>query len=147
MPLGQGLKISGVPYSKFLLTNAAQPGAYVLLVYGIEGVPGSINIDNLVTLASTVGVTKSGNISTIGDVTTVAAVSTQFLAGSATRRSAIVKADSGNAGPVRIGDSNVGAARGINLQPGESISIDTTAALYYYDGAGGNKLQVLTRDD
>ena len=73
---------------------------------------------------SEVGIEAATAIETVGDVTCGAAATT-ILAADATRKRAHIKALAGNAVNVRIGDNaNVGAARGVQLQPGEGITIN-----------------------
>lgn len=47
---------------------------------------------------------------------------------------------------VRVGDSNIGASRGIRLAPGESISLETTGVVYAVAESGTPAVAVLEID-
>lgn len=55
-----------------------------------------------------------------------------LIAANTSRKAVVIAAAPGNTANVKIGDSNVGAARGVTLQPGQSITIQSTAAIYGY---------------
>lgn len=68
-----------------------------------------------------------------GDVSVPATSSAQVIAASATRLAVIITNPEGNAAPVRVGKSGVGAASGIPLEPGDSVTLATTAAVHVYN--------------
>lgn len=63
------------------------------------------------------------------------AAAASILAANAQRREAIITSLSSNGADVRIGDSNVGAARGSVLEPGGSMVVATTAEVFAYSAA------------
>ena len=91
---------------------------------------------NPVAETATVSVANASVIATVADVVVVAAAAAAVcLAANANRMSTLITSLQANTQVVRIGDSNTGAARGIELAPGESVEIDTTAPIYAYTGA------------
>jgi len=71
-----------------------------------------------------------------GDVALPAAAATQLSAGRATKRETIIKLASDAAASIRVGGSTVAAASGVLIEPGESIVISGSAAVYGYSVAG-----------
>lgn len=142
-----GLFIRGVPFSRIFVTNAAQAGETITLFYAVEEI-GKIEIENPSLRFTEIDVTKASVFDSVADVTLGAAATTQILPANAARRSAIIGNLAGNAQVLRIADSNAGAARGQELQPGESITIDTTEAIYGYNpgGAGQDVSAIWTED-
>jgi hypothetical protein len=137
-----GFQIGGLKFSEVYITNTAQPGEYMeFLVVDIGNLftLNPINATNAVTIS---GVAKntSDTIGTVADVTVVAAAAAaQVIAANTSRMSVQITSLSTNTQVVRVGDSNVGASRGDVLNPGESISYDTTAAIFAYTGAGADQ--------
>lgn len=82
----------------------------------------------------------SDTMTTPADVTTGAAA--EIVAANASRKAVTIQALSTNTAVVRVGDSNVGASRGLELQAGQSVTIETTAAIYAYSAAA-QKLAVM----
>lgn len=71
------------------------------------------------------------------DVALAAATATQIIGADATRLGVLIKNPSSNTASVRIGGAaTVGAAQGIELEPGESIPVATTAAVWGYSVPG-----------
>lgn len=64
----------------------------------------------------------------------IAATTAEMVAASdANRRALIITNLATNVGEKRVGDSGVGAANGIPLPPGESVTLDTTAEVWVYN--------------
>ena len=105
--------------------------------------------DNQTSINATVSATVSpgGTFPTGGDVACPNAASTQLIAGNANELTVMVRSSAANtyaAGTVRVGGTGVGAASGIELNPGEVITISTTAPIAAYNGSGAAvTLQVL----
>lgn len=79
-----------------------------------------------------------------GDVNIAGASSALLAAGDATRLALVVANPATNTDPVRVGGAGVGAASGIELSPGDSITLATTAAVHGYNPkAGAQTVQVL----
>lgn len=84
--------------------------------------------DNRIT--GTVGIEDATQILTPADVTTTDASVTLIRASRDTRKEVIVKSLDTNSGNLRIGDSSITSSKGVQLCPGESITLATTAAVY-----------------
>lgn len=147
-----GFAIEGLKFNGIFVTNSAQAGAYLdIMVCDLPlGSLNPINTASTTTISGTVAVDiqdtdvqvnqAADNLVTVADVTvTAAAAAASILAANAKRYSAIITSLSSNTQEVRLGDSNTGAARGIPILPGESVNIDTTAAIYAYTAAGDNQ--------
>lgn len=79
-----------------------------------------------------------------GDVSIPATSSNVLSASDATRLALIVANPPGNTDPVRVGGAGVNASSGIELQPGDSITLATTAAVHAYNPKGSaQSVQVL----
>lgn len=93
-------------------------------------------------------VVKASVLNSVADVTLAATATTQIIGTVAARFCALVCNLAGNTQTFRIGDSNAGAARGVELAPGESISIETTEAIYGYNpGGAGEDVSVIWTQD
>jgi len=140
LPVGQGFFLRGIRFSRLYVANTAQPGETITLVVAVEG-PDNINIENPLISAQLVALTKATVFEAATDVTLVAAApAAVLLAANANRRAAIICALETNTQSVRIGDSNTGIIRGAQLCPGESITIETTEAIYGYAEGGANQI-------
>ncbi len=138
-PIGQGFFMRGIRFSRVFITNLAQAGESLTLLYGVD-MSDTVSIENPSIAYSSVTTSKATVFDTVADVAVVAAAAAaQILAANAARRAAIICSLAANAQIVRIGDTNTGAARGAELSPGESITIETTEAIYAYTGAGANQ--------
>jgi len=140
LPVGQGFFLRGIRFSRLYVANTAQAGETVTLLVAVEG-PDNINIENPLISAQLVTLTKATVLDTIADVTLIAAAAAAVvLPALATRRDAIICSLAANTQTIRIGDAATGAARGAELSPGESITLETTEAIYGYTGAGVNQV-------
>ena len=105
--------------------------------------------DNSVQISETVSalITPGTTLNAGGDVACANLATTQLIPADATRLSAIIAAPVAGVwatGTVRIGGAAVGAASGIEINPGDRISIDTEAEIAAYNGSGAPiTLQVL----
>ncbi len=86
-----------------------------------------VEIDDSTPVA--VAVQGNTGLSAIADTTLTAGVSAQLVA-AGSRKSIKIKSPSSNTGPVRIGGAGVGAAAGYELDPGESVTLETGAAIH-----------------
>lgn len=90
-----------------------------------------------VAVTTTASITPGNTFEGVADVALVAVTATQIIAADATRLGVIIKNPSSNTASVRIGASgSVGAAQGVELEPGESMPVATTAAVYGYSVPG-----------
>lgn len=90
-----------------------------------------------VAVTTTASITPGNTFQGSADVALVAVTATEIIAADATRLGVLIKNPSSNTASVRIGGAaSVGAAQGIELEPGESIPIATTDAVYGYSVPG-----------
>lgn len=82
----------------------------------------------------------ASTLTTKPDASIPAGAAALVAAANPNRRRAVIANPFGNAREFRVGDVTVGAARGVEIPPGESIYLDTTAAIYAFnpDGAPQN---------
>jgi len=120
-------------YYKDIALESATGGSFVVLV-GFGSVA-----DARSTVNATVNTTIAAGASLFdgGDVATVSGAATQLLALDATRSYAIISNPSTNTVTVRIGTAGVGAATGTPLEPGMTLPMSTTAAIFAYQASGG----------
>jgi len=87
---------------------------------------------------------KASVLNTAADVVLVAGATTQIVGALSARLCVLIGNKKGNTQTMRIGDSNAGASRGSELPPGQSISIETTEAVYGYNPGGSNENVTVT---
>lgn len=119
----EGLKIAS--------TTAQTVTLSVGFLGGMPPVSGNrLSVGSLTVLPAVANSTSSPS-----DVNCPAGTATMIRDASATRlRIAVSIPTSAGAGTIRIGDASVGAARGLELLPGDKASDDTKAAIYVYNG-------------
>ena len=139
---GQGIDVGPGGFKSF---DIALPvaGAVTFTVSDTE------QADNQTAVNATVSATISpaATLAQPGDVSCAAGAITELYAGGAATLTVLVRSSDTNTyaeGTVRIGTAGVGAASGIELNPGDSIALDTTAAVYAWNAGGvAIDLQVL----
>jgi hypothetical protein len=126
---GQGMSIS---YSEFSISSATGQAVTVFAGYGQMS-------DSRANLVATFNVTvgAGASIDDGADVATVSGSASLLLPVDLTRKTAIICNPTTNTVSVRVGSSSVGAAKGVILEPGESLEYPTTAAIYAYQASGG----------
>jgi hypothetical protein len=93
-------------------------------------------------------VIKASVLNTVADVTLAATSTTQIIGQVMARFCALICNLAGNSQTFRVGDSNTGATRGVELAPGESIMFETTEAIYGYNpGGSGEAVSVVWTED
>jgi len=144
--ISKGFFLSGIRSNKFILTNAAQVGASLRVMYGVAQNP-SLTIVNPSSAASTVELTKATTPDSLADVSAVGATTTQIVSANSSRREILVHNNSA-AVTLRIGDSGAGAANGIPLPPGTGFVFSTSGDLYAYNpDAGAVTVALLSIED
>lgn len=127
----------GIGFRRYYNTvelESATGGAFVVMV-GFGSVSDARSTAN-VTVNTTVA--PGASLFDGGDVACPNGAATQLLALDATRSYAIITNPSTNTATVRIGTSGVGAATGTPLEPGMSLPVSTTAAIYARNDSGGS---------
>ena len=119
-------------------------------LYGVDEDTNTQSVPILATNAGLLRVQSAPSIAdtltTTADFTTTAATTTQALAANTSRRFAIIQnVDATDS--VRVGDSNTGAARGIVLAPGESVTFETTAAISVFPVANTPAVALVEIED
>lgn len=129
LPAGLGFR----RYYDEIELESATGGAFVVL-----GGFGSVQ-DARAVINATLNVTVSAGASLVdgGDVAVPSGAATLLLAADATRSYANIMNPSTNTVTLRIGTATVGAANGTPLEPGSTLPIATTAAIYAYQASGG----------
>lgn len=90
-----------------------------------------------VAVTTTASITPGNTFEGVADVPLTAATASKISNSDATQLGVIIKNPSSNTASVRIGGAaSVGAAQGIEIEPGESIPIATTAEVWGYSAPG-----------
>ena len=93
-----------------------------------------VEVAGVATITGTVTVNQIGRTLVSAADVSVATVSTAVVAAANSgRENLLIGSLSTNPGSVRIGDASVGAARGIELQPGQVIELETLTAVSVYN--------------
>jgi len=135
---GQALNLE-TGFSKITIRSAiAQTVRVVLASLPQDDASTSVNA----TVSATVA--PANTLDAGGDVNILATSSALLSAGDVTRMALIVSNPASNTAAVRVGGAGVGAASGVAIEPGESITLATTAAVYGYNtSSGAQSVQVL----
>lgn len=165
----RGLRIfTANGYDSIRIVGAA--GAVMRFIVGVEdvqistidgsavSVPGGVEVTNTVLnpvpinaigatfTAANVGLVSADTFTGVADVSALAGVATQIAAADAvnTEREIIIKNLNANTATMRIAGATAAAAIGHELAPGESITLNTMAAVYAFNpGAGAESLSVI----
>ena len=91
---------------------------------------------------------KATVLNTSSDVSLLAGVTTMIVGADADRLCVMIANLATNTQTFRIGNASTDASTGIELAPGESIEIETTAAVYGYNpGAGAESVSVMWTEE
>ncbi len=132
VPFPQGVGIRRY-YQSFELESATGQNLVALAGFG-SVVDGRASVTGL-TLNTQIA--PGNTLDDGGDVSCGATAATQLLAADADRMYALIKNPSTNTVTVRVGTSAVAAASGVPLEPGETLPLATTAAIYAYNPDAG----------
>lgn len=151
--LGYGVTQSELDLAKFYnaLTLRNSSGAPVTLVVAFAFgniTDDRVSITGAVVVSGTVSSnTVSGANISNAQVAVTSAAPILISAASATKRTVIIKNFTTSAQTAYIGDAAVTTANGIELAAGESITIDTQAAVYGRTAAGTASIGVITQSN
>lgn len=120
---GQALQLSE-SFRSLRITNGATPQQITCIVGD------GLFIDSTLTGNVQTQELAGATLATTAKQTTSAGVALQIAAAQATRKRLIICADINNTVPVMIGPSSVILTSGIPLDPGQSLDLETTAAVY-----------------
>lgn len=90
----------------------------------------------------TATIVQPTTFNSIADIVLAAAVTTQVLAADTARRRATITNISGNASTIRVAGIGAAAANGTPLDPGASIEVGGTAAIYAYNPSAAQSVAV-----
>lgn len=138
VPFRQGTAVKGVAFSEIFITNTAQAGVTVTLVYVTEASQ-ALEVTNAGISIATVSLARSTTLVTTADVVATNGATTLIVAANSANRKVICTNLAAGAQTLRFGDSNAGATRGTPVEPGDSIVFETTAAIYAYNPGGSSQ--------
>ncbi|KKN30028.1 hypothetical protein LCGC14_0838010 [marine sediment metagenome] len=134
VPFKKGMSIGPIDFAEVFVSNLAQTGESITF-FTVRTAPQFMQFINPSASFSEVSLTKPSVLDTVADVSCANAAATSVLGSFATKRSAMFQNKDG-AATVQIGDNNVSATRGINLGPGDVITIDTTESVFVRNDSG-----------
>lgn len=156
IPYSKGLSIRGVRYSKLYLTNEAQAGEFITLLYAVEA-EGGLQIDNPLQDADAANITgidpgvvlpvsESDYFDTFDSLAdqSMSTTPAQIVAASSVKRELILQADANNTDDIIIGDSGIGTANGIRIAPGQNFIINSKGEVYGRSVSGSQNLRVIS---
>lgn len=152
LKVSRGFFLAGVKFPKVFVTNTAQSGQYVDIVYG-EVDPRQLRIENIGEVFSTIeDILNIQNVEIVEQVldvvqpngarhpdkvTLVSGISDTLSAYAEDKRSMVIRTKTDAAGLVWIGgDESIEDEQGVPLYPGDSISIDGRAQISGYQNTG-----------
>ena len=138
IPWGVGQFLRGIPFSEFYISNTAQAGKIITLMYGVQ-VGGFLDLQNPSSVVSSVSFTKAATFTDIADVACLTATTTLVLAANAARRWAIITSLAANTGVVRVKGVNDANLQGYELAPGQAVFLDVTSAIYVRNNSGATQ--------
>lgn len=131
------------PWREVELIN---PGAGAVTIQVGIGL-GEIHDDRLIYSAP-INISKALTLVSPADVAIPAGGSIQVVAAGATRRRVLLSLPMSSMREIRLGDSAVGAARGLELAPGDRLELEIAAAIYGYNPhTSAQAVTVLELDD
>lgn len=143
IPVGEGFK-------RLYFANDAQPGEWVIVMvndgahsYDVENTSLG-NIASVGSIDDPVEIAAHSTLVTTADDSIAATTTEQILAANTDRKEALITNLADNGAKIRVGDANTGAGRGIEVSPGQTITLNTTAAIYVYnEGASAQSVAIL----
>lgn len=117
---------------------AGGDGQLVSIINAVEiddSTPPHVVVDDMPPVSVSATVNQSNQVTPLADVTLTAAAATQIAAANSSRKEIMIKNPVANTAAVRIGDATAAANVGFELEPGESLVVTTTAAVYAYSAA------------
>lgn len=142
-----GLFIRGTAFSRIYVSNDAQAGKTLDLLYVTERDLSRFEISNPAIAYNSVGLANAQVLESIADVTCNAAATTLILAANANRRCAMITNLSTNISTLRIGDAGAAATNGLPIAPGTTVSISTTDDIYAYNPGVAQNVAVTYTED
>lgn len=130
MPQGMGFRRY---YKKVSFTSGTGQTIRVLLGFGsVADARATANV------SVTTNVAPGNTLDNGGDVSCPTGAATLLLSADPDQLYALVSNPSTNTGTIRVGTATVGAANGIPLEPGVTLPLATTAAIYARNDTGSS---------
>lgn len=145
IPFREGRFIAGTAFSKIYVTSDAQAGKSITLLYAVED--RDLRVVNPGETSDEVNVSKATVIETTADVTVDSGANPNLIAAQNSDRRELLLTNLSTTVTYRVGDTNVAAARGIPLQPGQTITLSTTAPVYAHAPSGTDGMAVMEVED
>lgn len=134
----------GETYSKVRITDLSGAPNTVEMCLGY----GQFKDARFTLLGSiTTSPTKATAFASVPDVVCGAAGQTILAVALATRRQLIVSNLAANASTIRVGDVGAAAGEGVELAPGQTLIVDTAAAVYAWNPGAVQSVAVVSVDD
>lgn len=95
--------------------------------------------DNRLTVTGNINsvIVSGATLTDVADVAVLTGATTQVQAASALTKTVIISNLAANGTKIRVGSASAGAARGIEVPIGGSVSLDTAAAVFVFNPSGG----------
>lgn len=129
---GQGIGVQfSVTFPRLTLVNTGGTSMTITIAIAVGRISDDrLNVSGTVTVAGTVTTNDNPGTTIVNGQVTINNTATQIVAANATRRHVIIKNPSTATKSIFVGDSGVTTTNGIEVAIGESITIDSEAALY-----------------
>lgn len=99
------------------------------LIHGLN--PSNVKIPFKVDgLGNSVVTTAGGTLTSVADKTPLNNGVVLLLSAAGSRKTILIRSNKTNVNKMRIGDISITATQGIELNPGDTITLETTAAVY-----------------
>jgi len=128
MEAGNAIKLERGEFGRLTLKSAVAQTVVIVAGFGTM-----YDDQQAVTVNANATVAPGNTLDNGGDVSLAATATTSVRAADANQLAVIIKADIANTATIRVGTTAVGAAQGYPLEPGESVTIATTAAIAAYN--------------
>lgn len=128
MDAGNAIKLERTEFTRLTVKSSVAQTVVIVAGYGTM-----YDDQQSVSVTSSATITPGNTLDNGGDVSLVALATTAVRAADAKQLAVIIKADIANTATIRVGTTAVGAAKGYPLEPGESVTIATTAAIAAYN--------------
>lgn len=119
------------PFGGFEIVSATTQ--QVTLIYG-EGEFSGTAVT--ASIPADLAIEKGDTLNTGTKVSALAAAATQIQGSNASRKSLTIRTLSTAGTTLFVGASGIAANQGLPLEPGDALTLDTTAAVFVYNGSG-----------
>lgn len=142
IPIKRGTMIRGVEFSTPLITNDAQAGEWIKILYADEG-DGSIQIENYASALVDVTLARPVTFATNSNYSYTALNNDLVLAANNLRKEAFIT--NLTTATLYVKESSSGTTQGIPLQVNQTLIIEVTDDLYVYGTGSGSVARAWTQ--